>query len=109
LQWIHGDPHPANLIFRDDVLVGVIDFGDLCAGDPATDVAGALLALPRASIDDFFRTYGAIDDATVTRTLGWAVHFGLMFMLLGQSDEPTYRRIGQRAIDNAIAFASRRA
>jgi len=22
-QWIHGDPHPANLIFRDEQLTGV--------------------------------------------------------------------------------------
>ena len=53
-QWIHGDPHPANLIFHDDELVGVIDFGDLCAGDPATDLAGGFLALPLARIDEYF-------------------------------------------------------
>jgi aminoglycoside phosphotransferase (APT) family kinase protein len=104
-QWIHGDPHPANLIFRGGALVGVIDFGDLCAGDPATDLAGGFLALPLESIDDFLRSYGTIDDALMQRTLGWAIHFGLMFVLLGQSDEPTYGRIGHRAISNALAFA----
>ena len=106
-QWIHGDPHPANLIFRDEQLTGVIDFGDLCAGDPATDLAGGLLALPRESLEEFFRAYGATDDATIRRTLGWAVHFGLMFVLLGESDEPTYGPIGHRAIENAVAFARR--
>ena len=104
-QWIHGDPHPANLIIRDDALVGVIDFGDLCAGDPATDLAGGFLALPLASIDDFLCSYGRIDDATIQRTLGWAVHFGLMFVLLGESDEPSYGPIGHRGIANALAFA----
>ena len=105
LQWIHGDPHPANLIFRDDTLVGVIDFGDLCAGDPATDLAGGFLALPLESIDDFLRSYGSIDEATIQRTLGWAVHFGLMFVLLGASDEPSYGPIGRRSIASALAFA----
>jgi aminoglycoside phosphotransferase (APT) family kinase protein len=104
-QWIHGDPHAANLIFRDGTLVGVIDFGDLCAGDPATDLAGGFLALPLETIDDFLRSYGTIDDALMQRTLGWAIHFGLMFVLLGESDEPTYGRIGQRALSNALAFA----
>jgi aminoglycoside phosphotransferase (APT) family kinase protein len=107
-QWIHGDPHSANLIFRDDALVGVIDFGDLCAGDPATDLAGGFLTLPFESIDEFFLAYGSIDDATTRRTLGWAVHFGLMFVLLGESDEATYGPFGQRAIKNAVAFAQRR-
>ena len=107
-QWIHGDPHPANLIFDEATLIGVIDFGDLCAGDPATDLAGAFLALPFESIGTFLGAYGAIDDATVQRTLGWAVHFGLMFILLGQSDEPTYGLIGHRAIRNAVNFARSR-
>ena len=104
-QWIHGDPHPANLIFNGDVLVGVIDFGDLCAGDPATDLAGGFLAFPFESIDEYLTAYGAIDDATLRRTLGWAVHFGLMFILLGVSDEPTYGPLGLGAVENAIAFA----
>ena len=103
-QWIHGDPHPANLIFRDERLVGVIDFGDMCAGDPATDLAGGLLALPFEALEEYFRAYGAIDDATLRRTLGWAVHFGLMFVLL-ESDEPTYGPIGRRAIENAVVLA----
>jgi aminoglycoside phosphotransferase (APT) family kinase protein len=104
-QWIHGDTHPANLIFQGDVLVGVIDFGDLSAGDPATDLAGGFLALPVESIDEYLAAYGPIDDATLQRTLGWAVHFGLMFILLGSSDEPTYGPLGRRAVENAIAFS----
>jgi aminoglycoside phosphotransferase (APT) family kinase protein len=104
-QWIHGDPHPANLIFHRANLVGVIDFGDMCAGDPATDLAGGLLALPYESLDEFFRAYGTVDHATLRRTLGWAVHFGLMFVLLGESDEPTYGPIGNRAIENALALS----
>jgi aminoglycoside phosphotransferase (APT) family kinase protein len=104
-QWIHGDPHPANLIFDGEQLVGVIDFGDMCAGDPATDLAASFLALSYESLDEFFRAYGTVDDATLRRTLGWAVHFGLMFLLLGESDEPTYGPIGARAIENAVTFA----
>src|SRR5699024_7641523 len=39
--WLHGDPHPLNLLAAGDQLTGVIDFGDTTAGDPATDLATA--------------------------------------------------------------------
>ena len=100
--WIHGDLHPANTIFKDNTLMGVIDFGDLCAGDPATDLAGALMSLPYESLGEFFDAYGGVDVATKQRMLGWAVHFGLMFTLLGMNDEPSYGPIGHRAIENAV-------
>ena len=103
--WIHGDMHPANAIFHDGRLVGVIDFGDLCGGDPATDLAGALLSLPFEALAAFFTAYGEVDRASVRRTIGWALHFGVMFILLGASDEPTYGPIGQRAIENSVALA----
>ncbi|WP_246037548.1 phosphotransferase [Saccharothrix texasensis] len=28
--WLHGDPHPANVVVRDGTLAGVVDFGELC-------------------------------------------------------------------------------
>jgi aminoglycoside phosphotransferase (APT) family kinase protein len=103
--WIHGDLHPANTIIRDGQLVGVIDFGDLCAGDPSTDLAGAFLSLPLSAIDVFFDAYGEVDAATRARSLGWAVHFGLMFIVLGVHDDVTYGPIGHRALENAIAYS----
>ena len=42
--WLHGDLHPANVVVSDGTLSGVIDFGELCAGDPATDLAAASTA-----------------------------------------------------------------
>jgi aminoglycoside phosphotransferase (APT) family kinase protein len=36
---LHADLHPANLLTRDGNFCGVVDFGDMCAGDPACDLA----------------------------------------------------------------------
>jgi aminoglycoside phosphotransferase (APT) family kinase protein len=44
--WLHGDLHPANVVVRDGTLAGVIDFGEMCAGDPATDLSAAWILLP---------------------------------------------------------------
>lgn len=68
--WIHAAVHPANAVY-DDRLVGVIDFGDLCDGDCATDLAGALISLPYSALGAFFGAYGDVGDATLQRTIGW--------------------------------------
>lgn len=71
--WLHGDLHPANVVVRDGMLVGVIDFGDMCSGDPATDLSAAWILLPAGAAGRFFDAYGQIDEATFTRARGWAV------------------------------------
>lgn len=32
--WVHGDLHPANVVVSDGTLSGIVDFGDVFAGDP---------------------------------------------------------------------------
>jgi aminoglycoside phosphotransferase (APT) family kinase protein len=99
--WLHGDLHPGNLVYRDGRLAGVVDFGDLCAGDPATDLAGALLTLPFGALETFFAMYGDVDDATLARTIGWAVLFGTLMVGLGRASQPRYMKVGRRALENA--------
>jgi len=63
--WIHGDLHPANVVVTDGTLSGVIDFGEMCAGDPATDLSAAWLLLPAGTAARFFdvlRERGRCDD-----------------------------------------------
>jgi aminoglycoside phosphotransferase (APT) family kinase protein len=51
--WLHGDLHPANLLTVDGTFCGVIDFGDMCAGDPACDLAAAWTLLPDGAVGRF--------------------------------------------------------
>ena len=106
--WIHGDLHPANLIATDGELGAVVDFGDVCAGDPATDLAGAWMLLPEESIDLLLETYGDRDADLVTLALGWAVRFGLFFIEIGRGDRPTYRAVGLATLRRAVASHSLR-
>ncbi len=104
--WLHGDMHPGNLIYRDRHLVGVVDFGDLCAGDPATDLAGGLLTLPYDALETFFGDYGVDDDATLARTIGWTIVFATMMISLGRESHPAYMRVGRRALGNATRLST---
>ena len=69
--WVHGDVLAGNLLVRDGRLGAVLDWGSLCAGDPACDlmIAWSLLAPVR----DEFHDAIDVDDATWERGRGWAL------------------------------------
>ena len=86
--WLHGDLHPANTLVSHGTLVGILDFGDICAGDPATDLAAAMMLLPRSSDATFVDAYGEVGPDLEARSLGWALLFGLMLLSIGLDDRP---------------------
>lgn len=91
--WIHGDLHPANVLTTGGDLTGVIDFGDLCSGDPAFDLAASWILLPDlASVHRFREEYRpAADTATWRRARGWAIWraLGCLFIAeAGRRGEP---------------------
>ena len=85
--WVHGDLHPANVVVADGTLAGVVDFGDLFAGDPAWDLAAAWVLLPAGVAARFFAAYAEADEATVRRARGLAALKSLFLMLMGQNGD----------------------
>ncbi|MCC5036910.1 aminoglycoside phosphotransferase family protein [Streptomyces sp. WAC 00631] len=84
--WLHGDLHPANVLTMDGTFSGVVDFGDLCAGDPACDLAAAWTLLPDGAADRFHAAYQPVPDAaTLRRARGWAVLQALSGILVGEA------------------------
>ncbi|RJL35696.1 aminoglycoside phosphotransferase family protein [Bailinhaonella thermotolerans] len=107
--WLHGDLHPANVVVSGGTLSGVIDFGTLCAGDPAWDLAAAWVLLPAGAAARFFETYARADEATITRARGLAVMKSLFLMLMGQNGDrglpggkPHWGPAGRSALDRAL-------
>jgi aminoglycoside phosphotransferase (APT) family kinase protein len=104
--WLHGDPHPMNLLLgTDGRLTGVLDFGDLCAGDPASDLAVAWLAFD-ASARARFRAQcnlsGIYDAATWTRAWAWAL--GLAAVFAQSSDNlPALAGIARHGLAETLA------
>ncbi|MGF1425551.1 aminoglycoside phosphotransferase family protein [Kitasatospora sp. LaBMicrA B282] len=84
--WLHADLHPANILTADGTFCGVIDFGDLCAGDPAYDLAAAWILLPDGAADRFHDAYRPTPDAaTLRRARGCAVSRALSGILIGEA------------------------
>jgi aminoglycoside phosphotransferase (APT) family kinase protein len=105
--WLHGDLHPANILVHRGRISGVIDFGDITSGDPATDLAVAWTLLP-ADCHDAFRNayraagrYAASDD-TWARAKGWALALSLVF-LAHSADNPLLAEIGRHTLSAVLA------
>jgi aminoglycoside phosphotransferase (APT) family kinase protein len=64
---VHGDLHLRHLLVHDGRLSGVIDWGDVCRGDPSLDLAVCWFALPPDGRADFFAEYGRVSEAQLLR------------------------------------------
>jgi aminoglycoside phosphotransferase (APT) family kinase protein len=97
--WLHGDLHPRNVLVEDGIISGIIDWGDITAGDCATDLASIwmLFAAPLAR-QDALATYTHLSTATLQRAKGWAVLFGVMLLDTGLIDNPRNALIGERTL-----------
>jgi aminoglycoside phosphotransferase (APT) family kinase protein len=100
---IHGDLHPRNLVTSEGKLTAVLDWGDMTAGDPATDLAAAWLLFPATAHGAIWAAYGHISVNTMTRARGWAVFFGTTQLTLGLERDPVLAGIGRRTLERACA------
>ncbi|WP_371525684.1 aminoglycoside phosphotransferase family protein [Streptomyces sp. NBC_01283] len=108
--WLHGDLHPANVVVSGGTLSGVLDFGELCAGDPATDLSAAWILLPAGAASRFLDAYGPVDEATVRRARGWAVLRAIGLIHIGRAGEQglpggkrTWGVAGRATLDRVLA------
>jgi aminoglycoside phosphotransferase (APT) family kinase protein len=99
--WVHGDLHPANLVVRDGRLSGLIDWGDLHAGDRAVDLSAVWMLLPPDRHADV-RAGLAADDDTWARARGWALVLGVMFARIGHREaDPWFSALAETTLARA--------
>ena len=100
--WIHGDLHPGNLLVSGSTLSAVIDFGDLAAGDPATDLSVFwMLPSPQSTVASAREELNAIDNDTWIRARGWALALGLTYLASSRDDE-ALGALGRATMDAAL-------
>ncbi|UEJ82693.1 phosphotransferase [Brachybacterium halotolerans subsp. kimchii] len=124
---LHGDPHPGNLVVpapgsprEDTTRLGLIDWGDTCAGDPASDL-GALFHLDPSggalgiylSRADWAREADArTRDALVLRARAWAARYAAAILSHpAHAEETTHAALeasARRMIDGMSAHSPAR-
>jgi hypothetical protein len=85
-------------------LLAVLDFGDLTAGDPATDLAAAWLVfdpIGRAAFRDRVERLRATDAADWARARGWALAIGSAIVDTVGTAGPI-GRVGAHALEQVL-------
>jgi aminoglycoside phosphotransferase (APT) family kinase protein len=94
--WVHGDVHPGNVVLDDSGIQALIDFGDMCAGDPACDLAIAWLGFSSAGRAEFQTALGDYADPHLwTRARAWAAVFA---GILADADDAWLREMSAHAV-----------
>lgn len=103
-RWLHGDLHARNVLVTGGRFSAVIDWGDLCGGDAATDLAslwhlfdGAAVRLEAAAHS------GSRDEAVWQRAAGWALVVGLVLFDSGLADNARHARMGAQTLNRLLA------
>ncbi len=71
--WVHGDIE-GNCLLRRGRLSAIVDWGSACAGDPAVDIQVVWSPLFTGKSRQVFLDALAVDDATLARSRGAAIH-----------------------------------
>ena len=100
--WIHGDVAVGNLLLERGKLSGVIDFGQLAAGDPACDVTIPWTLLKGQSRETFRREL-SVDEATWMRGRGWALWKALLELQKHLKTNPSEAARWQTVIDEILS------
>ena len=114
--WVHGDLYGRHLIAGRPAsagggggagageLVGVIDWGDLHAGDRAIDLSIAWSWLPAAARGEFRAAYGEISGAEWERARFRALHYAACLPPYGRAvDDRPIQALGRLALTNSLS------
>jgi aminoglycoside phosphotransferase (APT) family kinase protein len=82
---VHGDLHLRHVLVEHGALAGVIDWGDVCVGDPSIDLQIAWSLLPIDARARFFDEYGPIDEECELRARVLAVRLSAVLAYYARS------------------------
>jgi len=101
--WIHGDPHPLNVLATNGTITSIIDWGDMGQGDRAADLAAIWMLFPdRAMRQSSIAECASVTEATWRRAKAWAVFYAVLFKTAGLSGDQRMARIAEGIFRNLL-------
>jgi aminoglycoside phosphotransferase (APT) family kinase protein len=101
---VHGDLYVRHLLLDEArAPCGVIDWGDVHAGDPALDLSLAFTFLPEPARGALLDAYGPVDDDTLARARFKALFYAATFLEYGRArQDADLVRAGETALRFAL-------
>lgn len=101
---VHGDLHFRHLLVAPDgTLTGVIDWGDVCTGDPAMDLQVAWSLLPPGARPAFWEAYGPIEPDQALRARVVALYLSAVLARYGEAEGmPVVRDEAMAALERTL-------
>lgn len=100
---LHGDLHVRHVLVDRGELSGVIDWGDVCVGDPSVDLLFVWSVLPPDVREAFFEEYGQVDDATRMRARVLAIMLSAVLALYARDQgKPGLEREALAGLQRAL-------
>ena len=100
---VHGDLHVRHVLVERGRLSGVIDWGDVCIGDPSIDLLFLWSVLPPDAREAFFEEYGHVDDATRLRARVLAIMLSVVLVLYARDQRlPGLEREALAGLERAL-------
>ena len=97
--WIAGDIHARNVLVENGKITAFIDWGDMCAGDPATDLSSIWALMDDQKARRRVQNIYGMSDATLARAKGWAVFYGVILADTGLKDTPRHAAMGKAILE----------
>ncbi|MEM8682897.1 MAG: aminoglycoside phosphotransferase family protein [Pseudomonadota bacterium] len=94
-RWLHGDLHAQNILVKDGRISAIIDWGDLTAGDVATDLAVTWSLFEQQEDRQSFWELYRPDAAMLARAKAWAAYFGIVLIDAGTINSPRHAAQGK--------------
>jgi aminoglycoside phosphotransferase (APT) family kinase protein len=97
--WLHGDLHAQNVLVDSGAITAIVDWGDVCRGDRAGDLAAIWTLLPdRSAREEAMRLCGDVSDATWSRARGWAASLGVILLDTGLVGNARHAAMGAQIL-----------
>jgi aminoglycoside phosphotransferase (APT) family kinase protein len=105
--WVHGDLSDGNLLVRGGRLSGVIDWGGLCAGDPAVDLMVAWNLFDAENRAVYRDALGFVNDAMWLRGRAWATSAAIQALPYYRDTNPDIVARSWRAVREVLGDLER--
>jgi len=100
----HGDLHDRQVLVHEGRLSGVIDWVDICRGDPSIDLLMLWSFVPPSGRDAFLAAYGDVDEPMLLRGRVLALMMGAVLALYARDEAmPQLEHAALAMIERALA------